>query len=106
MINQQEIARCEQQKDCGIEELLEPDDALDRQLLDLIAEQSALDDTEAYLEDCLKEKTLNVDEYLAEVRDNAKRQFYAKQLKTKVIRAIRARKVQQSSSAAGAGGVN
>ncbi|CAD7924985.1 unnamed protein product [Amoebophrya sp. A25] len=91
-----EIHKAEQDKELDVNEFLEPRDVLSRQLLDLIAEEAALDDMILHLEDCLKEKLLPADAWMQEVRDTVRRQFYVRELKKKVIRAVRARKVKVS----------
>ncbi|CAD7928881.1 unnamed protein product [Amoebophrya sp. A120] len=95
------IKRAEDEKDVNIDEFLEPRDVLSRQLVDLIAEDCALEDSLSQLDESLKEKTLTVDAWLLEVRDCVKRQFYARELKKKVMRAIKLRKMNNPNNVSG-----
>lgn len=78
--------------DYDVDAFLEPADSLHRQLLDLIAEENALEDFSQDLEDSLSNKILSLDEYLLEYRETVKKQFYCRNLQKKVILNVRARK--------------
>jgi len=84
-------------QDFDVLEFLEPSDALSRQLLDLIAEEQALDDLLLFLEDNLRCRRVTPDEFMEKVRDTCRKIFYSKELRIKVIRALRARQLPGSS---------
>lgn len=79
-----------------INAVVEPSDALGRQLLDLIAEEKANGDLLVALDEAILERKISTEVFLREIRDVSRKQFLCKALKEKVIQA----KVAQDLSGA------
>lgn len=70
--------------------VVEPQDALSKQLLDLICEDASLDDALHVADEAQRNSAIDVDCYLKTVRELSRQQFMCRQLKRKAIRALQA----------------
>ena len=94
----QAILKAEQSKDFDVDEFLEPSDVLSRQLLDLVAEENAYDDCIELLSNALQERSIATEDWLFEVRDCYKKQFFCRELQKKVVRVLKARKLAKATT--------
>lgn len=82
-----------EEEEFDVDKFLEPTDPLGKQILDLVAEECAWEDVLVFLDDSLASRAISCEEWVFEVRDSVKKLFYVRELKRKVIRTLKARKV-------------
>jgi len=73
-----------QEKDIDVDGLLQPKDLLSQQLLDLIAEDLAIEDVIYYMDKALRDGVIDITTFMKECRSLAREQFFKKALIKKV----------------------
>lgn len=68
-----------------VDDILQPSNTYSRQMIELIAESSAIEDTFYYLEKALQTERITLDVFLKKVRVLARQQFLSKALAMKVL---------------------
>jgi ESCRT-I complex subunit TSG101 len=76
-------------KERSIDDLVVPETTLDKQLLDLSAENHSLTDTMYFLDQALHRTTIDLQSYLKEIRALAKKQFLVKAHFIKITQTVR-----------------
>lgn len=79
--------------DIDVVKFLEPHDVLCKQIIDLIAEENALEDYLLCLEDMLRSSLISPDNFLHAVRETSRKVFTSRELRNKVIQTLRARQL-------------
>ncbi|KAL0485618.1 vacuolar protein sorting protein VPS23 [Acrasis kona] len=84
------LAACElyiqnhESKGIDVDKAIEPEDIYSKQILDLIAEENAIDDFVYYLDKALQYKSIDLDTFLNFVREASRQQFMKKALLKKI----------------------
>ncbi|XP_006819298.1 tumor susceptibility gene 101 protein-like [Saccoglossus kowalevskii] len=77
------LAKMENEEEINIDEAVVPTATLYKQLLNLFAEENAIEDTIYYLGEALRKSVIGIDEFLKHVRDLSRRQFICRALMQK-----------------------
>ncbi|XP_070532900.1 tumor susceptibility gene 101 protein-like [Ptychodera flava] len=80
---QKVLSKMEDQEDVNIDDAVVPTAPLYKQLLNLFAEENAIEDTIYYLGEALRKGVIGVNEFLKHVRDLSRRQFICRALMQK-----------------------
>lgn len=73
-----------EKRDMDVDKMIEPEDMHSRQVLELLAEDNAIDDLVWVLGEALDKKTITTDTYLTRVRQLAREQFMKRALLLKL----------------------
>jgi ESCRT-I complex subunit TSG101 len=73
-----------EKKDIDVDKAIEPEDIYSKQILDLMAEENAIEDFFYYLDKALQYKTIDLETYLNHVREASRQQFMKKALLKKI----------------------
>ncbi|CEM25392.1 unnamed protein product [Vitrella brassicaformis CCMP3155] len=83
------------------DEIVEPSNALSKQIMELSADVASQEDMLDKLDEALKDRIINLADFLQSVRETSREAFMIRQLKAKVVRLQRQRSVPGASLSAG-----